>query len=89
MYSSLSLDLTADTYLYSGSFCRSLKITLEDYKKFLEDLAKAKKVELSEIEQKLAGSGAPGIHGASVSSSHLKRNILNELNGTSFCQLWS
>jgi len=44
-----------------------LKITLEDYKKYIEDLAKTKKVDLAEIEKKLAGCGAPGVHAAVVS----------------------
>lgn len=43
-----------------------MKLSFEDYNKFLEDLAKTKKIELDEIKGKLANCGAPGIHNATV-----------------------
>jgi len=46
---------------------RALKITLSDYNKYLEDLAKTKKVELEEIKSKMASCGAPGLTSQAVS----------------------
>jgi hypothetical protein len=46
---------------------RQQKISLSDYEKFLEDLAKSKKVELEEIKKKMVDCGAPGLSGPSVS----------------------
>lgn len=46
---------------------RMQKISIGDYEKFLEDLAKSKKVELEEIKKKMIECGAPGLTGASVS----------------------
>lgn len=43
-----------------------MKLSFEDYNKFLEDLAKTKKVELDDIKGKLANCGAPGIHNTTV-----------------------
>ncbi|XP_037904955.1 tubulin polymerization-promoting protein homolog isoform X2 [Hermetia illucens] len=51
---------TTDTGIYFKKL-KSVKVSYEDYLKFLEDLAKAKKVELSEIKNKLANCGAPGV----------------------------
>ncbi|XP_030385673.1 TPPP family protein CG45057 isoform X2 [Scaptodrosophila lebanonensis] len=51
---------TTDTGIHFKKF-KAMKISLSDYNKFLEDLAKTKKVELSEIKQKLASCGAPGV----------------------------
>jgi len=56
---------TTDTGIHFKKF-KAMKISLSDYNKFLEDLAKTKKVELSEIKQKLAGCGAPGVVSVSV-----------------------
>lgn len=38
-----------------------MKLNLEQYKAFLEDLAKNKKVELEEIKKKMANCGPPGV----------------------------
>ncbi|KAH8297544.1 hypothetical protein KR054_002300 [Drosophila jambulina] len=51
---------TTDTGIHFKKF-KAMKISLGDYNKFLDDLAKTKKVELSEIKQKMAGCGAPGV----------------------------
>ncbi|XP_017011733.2 tubulin polymerization-promoting protein homolog isoform X1 [Drosophila takahashii] len=51
---------TTDTGIHFKKF-KAMKISLSDYNKFLDDLAKTKKVELTEIKQKLAGCGAPGV----------------------------
>lgn len=45
---------------------RSLKLGLTDYQKFLEELAKAKKVEVAEIRDKLINCGPPGTSGTTV-----------------------
>lgn len=37
-----------------------MKVPILDYQKFLEDLAKTKGVELTEIKNKMANCGAPG-----------------------------
>ncbi|CAD7083548.1 unnamed protein product [Hermetia illucens] len=49
------------TLSQSDKWMKQAKVSYEDYLKFLEDLAKAKKVELSEIKNKLANCGAPGV----------------------------
>ncbi|SPP87072.1 blast:TPPP family protein CG45057 [Drosophila guanche] len=51
---------TTDTGIHFKKF-KALKISLTDYNKFLDDLAKTRKVELAEIKQKMAGCGAPGV----------------------------
>ncbi|XP_067643380.1 tubulin polymerization-promoting protein homolog isoform X1 [Eurosta solidaginis] len=51
---------TTDTGIHFKKF-KSLKISYADYNKFLEDLAKTRNVELSEIKKKLANCGAPGV----------------------------
>lgn len=40
-----------------------MKLNLEQYKTFLEELAKSKKVELTEIKKKMANCGLPGFTG--------------------------
>lgn len=54
---------TTDTGIHFKKL-KSMKLSFEDYNKFLEDLAKTKKVELDEIKSKLANCGTPGIHNA-------------------------
>ncbi|XP_060519782.1 tubulin polymerization-promoting protein homolog [Cylas formicarius] len=53
---------TTDTGIYFKKL-KSLKVGIVDYRKFLEDLAKNKKVEYEEIKGKLANCGPPGHHG--------------------------
>uniref|UniRef100_A0A182JAI2 Tubulin polymerization-promoting protein homolog n=1 Tax=Anopheles atroparvus TaxID=41427 RepID=A0A182JAI2_ANOAO len=54
---------TTDTGIHFKKL-KSMKLTYDDYSKFLEDLAKTKKVELEEIKSKMANCGAPGVHNA-------------------------
>lgn len=56
---------TTDTGIYFKKL-KAQKVSVGDYKKFLEDLAKNKKVELEEIKTKMAGCGQPGHHGVGV-----------------------
>lgn len=58
---------TTDTGIHFKKL-KSMKLSFLDYSKFLEDLAKTKKVELDEIKSKMANCGAPGIHNATVGS---------------------
>ncbi|KAF2903480.1 hypothetical protein ILUMI_02714 [Ignelater luminosus] len=53
---------TTDTGIYFKKL-KSQKVGFEDYNKFLEDLAKNKKVEVEEIKNKLATCGQPGFTG--------------------------
>ncbi|XP_054288177.1 tubulin polymerization-promoting protein homolog [Macrosteles quadrilineatus] len=55
---------TTDTGIYFKKF-KQQKISLSDYEKFLEELAKSKKVELEEIKKKMVDCGAPGLSGPS------------------------
>lgn len=57
---------TTDTGIHFKKF-KSMKISYSDYNKFLEDLAKTRKVELQEIKDKMASCGAPGVLQVSVS----------------------
>lgn len=52
---------TTDTGIHFKKL-KSMKLSFIDYNKFLEDLAKTKKVELDEIRNKMANCGAPGVH---------------------------
>lgn len=54
---------TTDTGIHFKKF-KLLKITLSDYIKFIEDLAKARKVDVEEIKKKMADCGAPGVTSA-------------------------
>lgn len=45
---------------------RSLKLGFADYQKFLDDLAKTKKMEVSEIRDKLVNCGPPATTGTTV-----------------------
>ncbi|XP_044766417.1 tubulin polymerization-promoting protein homolog [Coccinella septempunctata] len=53
---------TTDTGIYFKKL-KSQKVGIVDYNKFLDDLAKAKKVGVEEIKAKMAGCGPPGHHG--------------------------
>lgn len=55
---------TTDTGIYFKKL-KQQKLGVDDYYKFLEDLAKNKKVDVEEIKTKLASCGAPGYTGAS------------------------
>ncbi|XP_028031124.1 TPPP family protein CG45057-like [Bombyx mandarina] len=51
---------TTDTAIHFKKL-KSVKLGIDDYQKFLDDLAKNKKVELDEIKKKLTTCGQPGI----------------------------
>ncbi|CAG4947611.1 unnamed protein product [Parnassius apollo] len=51
---------TTDTAIHFKKL-KILKVGIDDYQKFLEDLAKSKKVELEEIKRKLTTCGQPGV----------------------------
>lgn len=59
---------TTDTAIHFKKL-KTLKLGIDDYQKFLEDLAKSKKVELEEIKKKLTSCGQPGVS-SHVSTSH-------------------
>ncbi|KAG7296155.1 hypothetical protein JYU34_021254 [Plutella xylostella] len=50
---------TTDTAIHFKKL-KIIKVGLEDYQKFLEDLAKSKKIEVSDIKKKLTSCGTPG-----------------------------
>ena len=50
---------TTDTGIYFKKL-KALKVTFDDYNKFLEDLSKNKKIDVEEIKNKLAACGPPG-----------------------------
>ncbi|EGI63329.1 PREDICTED: TPPP family protein CG45057 isoform X2 [Acromyrmex echinatior] len=53
---------TTDTGIYFKKH-KSTKLGIEQYKTFLEELTKSKKVELAEIKKKMANCGPPGFTG--------------------------
>lgn len=53
---------TTDTGIYFKKL-KSQKVGITDYNKFLDDLAKAKKMGVEEIKNKMAGCGSPSHHG--------------------------
>lgn len=57
---------TTDTGIHFKKM-KSVRVGILDYNKFLEDLAKTKKIELSEIKGKMANCGAPGVLHTTVS----------------------
>lgn len=56
---------TTDTGIYFKKL-KSQKVGIVDYEKFLDDLAKNKKIEVQEIKTKLSSCGLPGHHGLGV-----------------------
>ncbi|KAI4503071.1 hypothetical protein M0802_002115 [Mischocyttarus mexicanus] len=54
---------TTDTGIYFKKH-KSMKLGIEQYKAFLEELAKSKKVDLTEMKNKMANCGAPGVTGS-------------------------
>ncbi|XP_012254675.2 tubulin polymerization-promoting protein homolog isoform X2 [Athalia rosae] len=65
---------TTDTGIYFKKH-KSVKLGLEQYKAYLEDLAKNKKVDLEELKNKMANCGAPGVssHAAGKAASTVDR----------------
>lgn len=51
---------TTDTAIHFKKL-KSVKLGIDDYQKFLEDLAKNKKMEVEEIKRKLTTCGQPGV----------------------------
>ncbi|GAB0100986.1 Tubulin polymerization-promoting protein homolog [Sergentomyia squamirostris] len=51
---------TTDTAIHFKKL-KSLKVSFEDYNKFLDDLAKTKGVNVEEIKEKLSNCGQPGV----------------------------
>ncbi|XP_012146772.1 tubulin polymerization-promoting protein ringmaker isoform X2 [Megachile rotundata] len=51
---------TTDTGIYFKKH-KSMKLGIEQYKSFLEELAKSKKVDLTEMKKKMANCGPPGV----------------------------
>nr|CAD7449803.1 unnamed protein product [Timema bartmani] len=51
--------------------CRMMKMPVDEYSKFLEELCKNKKVDVKEIKEKLTTCGVPGF---SSSSSYVRRH---------------
>lgn len=45
-----------------------MKLNIEQYKAFLDELAKSKKIELTEIKNKMANCGPPGVTNNTVVS---------------------
>lgn len=56
---------TTDTGIYFKKL-KQMKVTAADYQKFLEDLAKNKKIEVDEIKNKMASCSQPGLHGVGM-----------------------
>jgi len=54
-----------DTGIYFKKL-KQLKLTLTDYQKFLDELAKAKKVDVAEIKEKMINCGPPGTTGTTA-----------------------
>lgn len=58
---------TTDTGIHFKKF-KLQKITLSDYIKFIDDLAKTRKVDVEQIKKKMAECGAPGVTSAVAKS---------------------
>ncbi|XP_011500524.1 PREDICTED: TPPP family protein CG45057 [Ceratosolen solmsi marchali] len=56
---------TTDTGIYFKKQ-KSMKLGIEQYKAFLDDLAKSKKVEIVNIKNLMANCGPPGVTGSSM-----------------------
>ena len=50
--------------------CRSKTIDFKTFNKFLDELASAKKMDVSDLKSKLVECGLPGTSGATVSSKY-------------------
>ncbi|CAL8131662.1 unnamed protein product [Orchesella dallaii] len=72
---------TTDTSIcFKKLFKTAKKITFEDFKKYVEELAKGKKIEPQEILDKLANSGPPGLSSATRAA---HSNVVDRLTDTS------
>ncbi|KAL2730868.1 tubulin polymerization-promoting protein isoform X1 [Vespula squamosa] len=72
---------TTDTGIYFKKH-KSMKLAIDQYKSFLEELAKSKKVDFVEMKNKMANCGAPGVtvgaSGTKKSSRVVTFNIINK-----------
>ncbi|KAF5305597.1 hypothetical protein FQR65_LT07677 [Abscondita terminalis] len=59
---------TTDTGIYFKKL-KALKVGVDDYIKFLEDLTKNKKVDIDEVKNKLSSCGPPGFSGVTPTKS--------------------
>lgn len=55
-----------------------MKLGIEQYKAFLEELAKSKKIDLAEMKKKMANCGPPGVTSGAGAVSSL--DILDKYN---------
>lgn len=69
---------TTDTGIHFKKL-KSLKVGIVDYKKFLDELAKSKKIEVEDLKTKMAGCGQPSHGGAGVKTT----STVNRLTDTS------
>ncbi|KAK0168004.1 hypothetical protein PV327_001847 [Microctonus hyperodae] len=62
---------------------KTMKLNMEQYKAFLEDMAKTKKVDLNEIMNKMANCGAPGLSSTVGPNSGKASSTIERLTDTS------
>lgn len=65
---------TTDTGIHFKKL-KLVKVSILDYQKFLEDLAKTRSVDLAEIKKKMAGCGTPGSNVLKVQTQIFKIQI--------------
>ncbi|XP_011691973.1 PREDICTED: TPPP family protein CG45057 isoform X2 [Wasmannia auropunctata] len=73
---------TTDTGIYFKKH-KSTKLGSEQYKMFLEELAKSKKVELAEIKKKMANCGPPGVTAGTASGAGKAASTVDRLTDVS------
>lgn len=66
---------TTDTGIHFKKL-KAVKVSLVDYQKFLEDLAKTKSIELADIKAKLTNCGTPGSNSASKVFRRMPKKII-------------
>lgn len=52
---------TTDTGIHFKKFTKTKTMTFDDFNKFLEDMAKTKKIDVATIVNKMTSCGAPGV----------------------------
>ncbi|KAK7792385.1 hypothetical protein R5R35_007736 [Gryllus longicercus] len=73
---------TTDTGIYFKKF-KQQKLGVDDYTKFIEDLAKNKKVEAEEIKTKMSSCGAPGLTASAAGAASKASAAVDRLTDTS------
>lgn len=68
---------TTDTAIHFKKL-KSIKLTVADYSKFLDDLAAAKKIDVADIKAKLSSCGAPGVAHSSAGKAAATVNRLTD-----------